>query len=58
MPDRVPPRPVLAGVVELVEHDERIAREPCEQRRIRRDLMVGGDDAVHVGGQRPVRCRP
>ena len=58
LPDRLAPRAILARVVELVEHDERVAREPREQRRVRRDLLVGGDDAVHVGRKRALGCRP
>ena len=56
--DRGAPGPVLRRVVQLVEDDERAAGDPGEQPGARRDLLVRGDDAVHVGRQRPVRRRP
>jgi hypothetical protein len=45
-------------VVQLVEDDECVAGETGEQRRARRDLLVRGDDAVHVRRQCAVRGRP
>ena len=49
------PRPVVARVVDLVEHHERVPRPAWPRRGRRRGhLLVGRDDAVHVGGQRAV----
>ena len=57
--DRGAPRALVGGVVQLVEARR---RRPCasraQQRRARRDLLVGGDDPVHVGREAPVGRRP
>ena len=51
------PRPVVAGMVDLVEDDERTRGERGRARPGRgRHLLVGRDDAVHVGGQPPSRA--
>ena len=58
-PDAVAPGPVVAGVVELVEDHEGVGRR-CARRRpgLHGHLLVGDDDAVHVGGQAAVAGRP
>ena len=65
-PHRLAPGPVVARVVDLVEDHERLRGRDGPQRvGARRHLLVGGDDAVDVGGQpaavgdqRGSRCRP
>ena len=49
--DAVAPRPVVAGVVDLVEHDERVAGLPGQDLAAGGDLLERGDDAVQVAGQ-------
>jgi hypothetical protein len=46
---RLAPRPVLPGVMDLVEHDVRAAGQRLELRGARRHALVRRDDAVHVG---------
>ncbi len=50
------PRAVVRRVVELVEDDERVARQTAEDSGARGDLLVRGDDPVHVARQ-PARTR-
>ena len=56
-PGGVAPGALLAGVVGLVEHDEGVPRDPRDVDRAAGDLLVGGDHAVHVGGQAARRRR-
>jgi hypothetical protein len=51
--DGVAPRLVVAGVVDLVEDHESLGAEPGELGGgvAGGDLLVGGDEAVHVAGE-------
>ena len=49
----------LAGVMDLVEHHERATREVMgEEVGGGRDLLVGHDDAIHIGSPCPVGVAP
>ena len=54
----VAPRPVVGGVVDLVEDHERVGGQLPQHRGAGRHLLVGGDDAVHVRRQPAVGGRP
>ena len=54
----VAPRPVLPRVVRLVEHHERVARDPGDVGGAAGHLLVGGDHPVDVGGQAAVGGGP
>ncbi len=48
----VTPRALVTRVVHFVKHGERPGRDVSHGQRRLRHLLVGGDDAVHVGRQR------
>ena len=54
----VPPGPALARVVNLVQNRERAPDQRAERTRVRGDLLIRDDDAVHVRRQRAVAGRP
>ena len=54
----VAPRPVLPRVVRLVEHHERVTRDPGDVGGAAGHLLVGGDHPVDVGGQAAVGGGP
>jgi hypothetical protein len=45
-------------VVDFVEDHKRLGGQPAQRGWIHRHLLVGGDHAVHIGGQRAVGGRP
>lgn len=42
---------LVAGMVDLVEDDHGPGGEATEHGKARGDLLIGRDDAVHIGGQ-------
>ena len=55
---RLAPGPVVARVVDLVEHRQRSGRQRAQRVGAGRHLLVGGDDAVDVGGEPAARRGP
>jgi hypothetical protein len=56
--DRGAPGAVVRGVVQLVQHHERVAGQPRDRAGAGRHLLVGRDDPVHVARQAAVGGRP
>jgi hypothetical protein len=48
----------VAGVVQLVEHHERVVGHAAQREGLHGDLLVGDDDAVHVAREAAVARRP